>query len=71
MLEAGNQLKQSPEYELHRLTEKDPAFLDETVKRHIERLEKELAVLEAEASGLAREMEELTGETATISVPHC
>ena len=64
MLEAGHALKESPDYELHRLTTQTPAFFDETVRRHIESLEKEVAVLTSEASDLAREIEELTGEAA-------
>ena len=43
------------------LTTQTQAFFDETVKRHIASLEKEIAVLESEAEGLAREIEELTG----------
>ena len=62
VLEAGNALKESPDYELHRLTTQTPAFFDETVRRHVVGLETELAVLESEAEELAREIEELTGE---------
>ena len=62
VLEAGNALKESPDYELHRLTTQTPAFFDETVRRHVEGLEKEAAVLESEAEELAKEIEELTGE---------
>ena len=62
VLEADNALKESPDYELHRLTTQSPAFFDETVRRHVESLEKELAVLESEAEELAKEIEELTGE---------
>lgn len=64
VLEAGNALKESPDYELHRLTTRPPAFFDETVRRHVEGLEKELAALESEAEKLAKEIEELTGECA-------
>jgi DNA polymerase-3 subunit epsilon len=62
VLEASNALKESPDYELHRLTTQNPAFFDETVKRHVEGLEKELMRLESEAEELAKEIEELTGE---------
>ena len=62
MLEAGNALKESHDYELHRLTTQTPAFFDETVRRHVEGLEKEVAVLEGEAQELAKEIEEITGE---------
>ena len=64
MLEAGHALKESPDYELHRLTTQTPAFFDATVGRHVESLEKELAALEGEAEELAKEIEELTGESA-------
>ena len=53
-----------PDYELHRLTTRTPAFFDETVRRQVESLEKELKLMESEADGLAKEIEELTGETA-------
>jgi hypothetical protein len=62
VLEAMNALKESPDYELHRLTMQAPAFFDETVRRHVQCLEKEIAVLEVEAAELAREIKELTGE---------
>ena len=64
VLDAINQLKESPDYELHRLTTQTPAFFDETVRRHVEGLEKEVAALETEAEDLAKEIEELTGEAA-------
>lgn len=66
MLEAINALKESPDYELHRLTTQTPAFFEETVRRHVESLEKELAVLESQAAELAKEIEELTGEAPGI-----
>jgi hypothetical protein len=61
VLEASNALKESPDYELHRLTTQSPAFFDETVRRHVAALEKDLARLESEAEELAKEIEELTG----------
>ena len=62
VLEAGHALKESPDYELHRLTTQTPAFFDETVRRQVESLEKEVAALESQAEELAKEIEELTGE---------
>ena len=62
--EAGNALKESPDYEMHRLTTQTPAFFDATVRRHVEGLEKEVALLEREAEEMANEIEELTGEEA-------
>ena len=64
VLEAGHALKESPDYELHRLTTQTPAFFDETVRRHVESLEKEAAVMENEATQLAKEIEELTGDAS-------
>ena len=64
VLEAGHALRESPDYELHRLTTRNPAFFDETVRRHVEGLEKELTLLESEAEELSKEIEELTGESA-------
>jgi hypothetical protein len=64
VLEAGHALKESPDYELHRLTTQTPDFFDETVSRHVASLEKELGLLQSEAEELAKEIEELTGEAA-------
>ena len=64
VLEAGHALKESPDYELHRLTAQTPAFFDETVRRHVEGLEEELTILQGEAEELEKEIEELTGEEA-------
>ena len=64
VLEAINELKESPDNELHRLMTQTPAFFDDTVRRHVESLEKELALLESEAAELAKEIEELTVESA-------
>ncbi len=66
MLEAINQFKESPDYELLRLTTQTPAFFDETVRRHVASLDKELASLVTQADELAKEIEELTGEAAGI-----
>ena len=61
VLDALNDLKSSPDYELRRLTEKTPAFFDEAVNRHVETLENELATLQTQAEELAKEIEELKG----------
>ena len=62
VLEAGHALKESPDYELHRLTTQTPAFFDETARRQVAGLEKEVTVLERQAAELAKEIEELAGE---------
>ena len=61
-----NELRESPDYELHRLTERSPEFFDETVSRHLESLETEMAALQGEAEKLAEEIEELTGDRVVI-----
>ncbi len=61
VLEALNALRESPDYELHRLTVRNPAFFDDTVSRHLETLEKEIARLDAQASELKAEIDELAG----------
>ena len=61
MLEALNALRESPDYELHRLTTRNPAFFDETVGRHIASLEKEIEGLAGQAAELEREIAELEG----------
>ncbi len=67
VLEALNALRESPDYELHRLTTRSPAFFDETVGRHIETLEKEIGGLEIQAGELEREIAELTGASVMKS----
>ncbi len=62
VLEALNALRESPDYELHRLTAQSPAFFDETVGRHIASLEVEIAGLAGEAEALEREIAELAGK---------
>ena len=61
VLEALNALRESPDYELHRLTTRNPAFFDETVGRHIASLEKEIEGLAGQAAELEREIAELEG----------
>ncbi len=51
-----------------RLTERTPEFFDETVGRHLESLETELAALQRDAEKLAGEIEELTGEPAALGL---
>ncbi len=62
VLDALNELRESPDYELHRLSERSESFFDETVRRHIENLEKQIAGLESDAQELEREIAELAGQ---------
>lgn len=64
VLEAGNALKESPDYELHRLTTQTPAFFDETVKRQIAMIEREIVMLQTQADELAKEIEDLKGDSS-------
>ncbi len=48
---------------LHRLTTQTPAFFDETVRRHVEAIEKEMMTLQTQAEELAKEIEDLTGDS--------
>ena len=61
ILEATNQLRESPDFELQGLIAREPALFDRIVAQHTERLEAEAAKLRAEAEALAKETEELTG----------
>ncbi len=63
VLEALNALRESPDYVLHRLTTRSPAFFNETVGRQLARLEVEIAGLVRQAGNLEREITELTGES--------
>ncbi len=63
VLEAINQLKESPDYELHRLASQTPTFFDKTVQSHLKGLEQELELLQTEAEELADEIKELTGDS--------
>lgn len=55
-------LRESPDYELCRISEQKSGVLDELAAQRIAALEKEIADLEAETDRLAREIEELGGE---------
>jgi len=65
VLESLNQLRESPDYELCQLSEKQPSLLDELAAERAKVLEKESAELEEEAKRLAGEIEELAGELST------
>ena len=66
-LEALNNLRETPGYELHQRIERDAAFFATTVAQHIDMLELEMADLQAEADRLAQEIEGLTGTGQTIA----
>ena len=61
VLEAGNRLRESTDFELDSLTAKQPAMLDSVVAKQTALLEKEISGLASEAERLGREIGELTG----------
>ena len=62
VIESLNQLRESPDYELCRISEQKPGVLDELAAQRQKLLENESAELEAQASRLAEEIKELNGE---------
>jgi len=64
VIEATNQLKESPDYELYTLSRRDPSILDTVSKSQQQQIEAECSKLSEEAKKLGRQIEELTGEAA-------
>ena len=62
VLESLNELRESPDYELCRISEQRPGVLDELAAERKKLLEKESAELEAEAGRLSDEIKELSGQ---------
>ena len=62
MLESTNRLRESAEYELAQLVEKQPGLLDAVAAKRIAALDAEMAGLNAEAARLAVEIAELAGD---------
>ena len=62
VLEAGNRLRESADFELDSLTAKQPEMLDSVVAKQTALLEKEISELASEAARLGREIGELTGK---------
>jgi DNA polymerase-3 subunit epsilon len=62
VIESLNWLRESPEFELCQLSEKEPGMLDELAMERKKLLEQESAELEKQASQLAEEIKELSGE---------
>jgi DNA polymerase-3 subunit epsilon len=65
VLEALNQLRESPDYELCQISEQKPGELDELATEREKLLENESAELEVEARRLADEIKELRGEESS------
>lgn len=60
-LEALETLRKDPAYELHRLNERIPGFIQEAAKEQARRIEAEIETLEEEAARLQCEITELNG----------
>lgn len=60
-LEATNQLRKDPRYELHVLATKQPGYLEEVARDILDRLEKEIAKLRTQALQLEEEIHALVG----------
>jgi predicted transcriptional regulator len=65
VLEALNQLRESPDYELCQISEQKPGVLDELAAERKKVLEIESAELETLASRLEEEIKELSGEASS------
>lgn len=62
VIEATNRLRESPDYELYNLSQRDPSILDTVSHKQQHDIEIECAKLTAEAKELEKQIEELTGE---------
>ncbi len=60
-LEALETLRKDPAYELHRLNERIPGFIEEAAKEQARRVEAEIETLAEEAARLEHEISELNG----------
>ena len=64
VIEATDQLKESPDYELYDLSQHDASILDTVSEKQRQQIETECAGLSEEAIDLEKQIEELTGEEA-------
>lgn len=62
VIEATDQLRSGPDYELHDLAKRDASILDTVSERQMKDIEAECAKLAAEAKDLGMQIEELTSE---------
>jgi hypothetical protein len=65
VLDSLNRLRESPDHELCRFSERQPGMLDDLAAERAKLLEKESAELEKEANRLAEEIKELVGDEAS------
>ena len=63
VLEAIEELKQTPEHELYLLSEKDDTFLNGVIEKQQSEIKTEINALKDDANSLKDEIEQLTGES--------
>ena len=68
VLEALNDLREDPRYELHALVTQQPDLLDDVAAKHAIAIEREISALSEEAAQLAQDIETLTGMKAVGDV---
>lgn len=61
VLEATNGLKESPDWELHQLVEREPEVFERVVEKQIAGITVEVTELKTQAEKLEREIAELGG----------
>jgi len=67
ILESLNELKESWEYELHRLSGLHQNYLEEVAREHAASLTTEIDELAAQAAELERQISELRGEGSPVA----
>ena len=66
VIEATDALKESPDYELYQITEREPEVFERVIEQQIAGLTEEVTLLKTEAGRLEREIEELGGADAPV-----
>ncbi len=61
VIEATNSLKESPDWELHQLVQREPEVFDRVVEKQIAGINAEVAELKSQAEKLGKEIRELSG----------
>jgi hypothetical protein len=65
VIEATNELKESPDYELYNLSQRDASILDTVSEKQKQQIEAECNELSEESKDLEKQIEELIGEQAS------
>ena len=70
VLESLGRLRESPDYELCRISEQKPGVLDEFAAEQAKLLDKEITKLDDQASRVAEEIKKLGGDECLGSLGH-